>query len=244
MRYGLLGAASAAALGLLCAPAHAVLSIAFQSGLSSLQCQDGQICDLAGPSRNLLVLSQFIGAFHVEGSFAESGARTLSDSNLTITNTSGATQTLFFTVSDTGFAAPTHFINMSGSGTVEDSIGGSGSLSFHADALDRQGGILVAGTPNAPGTLLFNPSAVFGANPFAFDGNLQHDGFTASSPFSMTLDYEFTIRPGGSIVGLESAMNTSAIPEPRTWVMGMLGFGLLGLLGWKRKARTPRVLAI
>jgi len=220
------------------APAHATLSIAFQSGLSTLACQDGQICDLAGPTSNLLVLNQQVGSFHIEGSFAESGLHTLSDSNLTITNTSGASATLFFTAGDTGFLPPVHFVSMSGSGTVEDSIGGSGSLSFHADPLNRQGGVLFLGVPQAPGVLLFNPSATFLINPFAFEGNLNQDVFNTSSPFSMALDYSFTLPAGGSIVGLESAITASVIPEPSTWVMGLAGFGLMAWLGFRRKRTT------
>jgi hypothetical protein len=32
------------------------------------------------------------------------------------------------------------------------------------------------------------------------------------------------------VVGL-----TSDIPEPSTWLMGAMGFGLLGFVGWRRK---------
>ena len=239
MKAALLAATAVASVFAFTSSASATLSIAFQNGASTFACQDGQFCDLAGPTANLLVLNRQIGAFSVEGSFAESGLRTLSDSNLTITNTSGATATLVFTVGDTGFSPPVHFISMSGSGTVENSIGGSGSLSFHADILNRQGGVLFGGVPTAPGTLLFNPSATFTTDPFAFEGNDIHALFTAGGPFSMALDYSFTVPAGGKIVGLESAMTTSAIPEPRTWVMGMIGFGLLAILGWRRKTR-PR----
>jgi hypothetical protein len=34
-----------------------------------------------------------------------------------------------------------------------------------------------------------------------------------------------------------------AVPEPSTWAMGLLGFGALGLVGWKRKSHPLRLAA-
>jgi hypothetical protein len=238
MKNLVVGASLAGAL-LASTAAHAALQIAFQNGASTLFCRDGQVCDLAGPTSDLLVLNQQVGAFHIQGSFASSGPDTLSDSNLTITNTSGTTQTLTFAVGDTGFLAPVNSIGEAGSGTILNSVGTSGSLSFHADTANTQGADTATDTP---GPLLFNPSATFTSNPFAFNGN-HTDPFSALSPFSMTLDYTFTIAPGGSIVGLESSMTAlSAIPEPKTWVMLFAGFGLMAGLGWVKARKSPRCL--
>jgi hypothetical protein len=239
MKWGIfIGAALAT---ILASPAYATLSIAFANGASTLQCQDGQACDLSGPTSNLLVLNQQVGAFHVEGSFAAStfGPNSLSDSNLTITNTSGSAATLTFAVGDTSFLSPVARISMSGSGTFENSIGGSGALSFHADAANAQGGVLLGGVPQAPGTLLFNPSTTVTVNPQAFSGNDILASFMSSNPFSMSLDYSLTLPAGGSIVGLESAEVSSAIPEPSTWVLMGSGFAMMGLLAMTRR-KTPR----
>jgi hypothetical protein len=41
--------------------------------------------------------------------------------------------------------------------------------------------------------------------------------------------------------GSATASATGAVPEPSTWAMGLLGFGGLGLMGW-RKSRTNRLV--
>jgi len=44
---------------------------------------------------------------------------------------------------------------------------------------------------------------------------------------------------GGSITGFNESMATTAIPEPRTWAMLAIGFGLMAAMGFKR-SRTAR----
>lgn len=218
-------------------PANATLQLAFANGASTFFCADGTACDLAGPTSNLLILDQQIGAFRVEGTFAVSGTNTLSESNLTITNTSAARATLTFAAGDTGFAAPVGEISMSGAGTFEDSVTGFGSLSFHADTANTQG---AATSTDTPGVLLFNPTLVITKNPQSFSGDDIRAAFVANSPFSMTEDFSVTLPAGGSVVGLESAMTAGAVPEPRTWAMMLLGFGMLAFVG-ARRARRERL---
>lgn len=213
-------------------PANATLQLAFANGASSLFCADGTACDLAGPTKNLLILDQQIGAFHVEGTFAVSGTDQLSESNLTITNTSGARSTLDFSVGDTGFAVPVNEISMSGAGTFESSLTGFGSLSFHADPTNTQGAAFAG---DNPGVELFNPTLFITKDPQSFSGDDIHAAFTALSPFSMTEDFSVTLPAGGSVVGLESAMTAGVIPEPRTWAMMLLGFGMLAIVGLRRR---------
>src|SRR5580698_6964841 len=54
----------------------------------------------------------------------------------------------------------------------------------------------------------------------------------------------FTGNVGGTeyynLQGSAMASATGAVPEPSTWAMGLLGFGGLGLIGW-RKSRTNRL---
>ena len=54
----------------------------------------------------------------------------------------------------------------------------------------------------------------------------------------------FTGNVGGAeyynLQGSAMASATGAVPEPSTWAMGLLGFGGLGLLRW-RKSRTNRL---
>ena len=55
----------------------------------------------------------------------------------------------------------------------------------------------------------------------------------------------FTGNVGGTeyynLQGSATASATDAVPEPSTWAMGLLGFGGLGLMGW-RKSRTNRLV--
>jgi PEP-CTERM motif len=51
----------------------------------------------------------------------------------------------------------------------------------------------------------------------------------------------FTGNVGGTeYYNLQGSATAGAVPEPSTWAMGLLGFGGLGLIGW-RKSRTNRL---
>ena len=235
MKRLLLTTALLAAVG--ASPAYPALQLAFQNGANTLQCADGSACDDAGQANNVIVFNQQVGAFHIDGTATSNTGDTINESNLTITNTSNTTQTLVFAASQNGFVGPVGRVSMSGSGTFDNAIGGSGSLSFHGDPNNALGANTATDTP---GTLLFNPSTSVTTDPQAFSGNDIMAAFNAAGPFSMTLDYTITLPAGGQIVGLESAMTASAVPEPSTWVMMGGGFALLSLLGLRKRNRTPR----
>jgi hypothetical protein len=77
------------------------------------------------------------------------------------------------------------------------------------------------GTASAPFLLSFFEGSGTQALVFNFDVDV---GTVTMSGQSGTLTYDFT--PA-----------VAAIPEPSTWAMGLVGFGLLGLLGY-RKTRS------
>jgi hypothetical protein len=58
----------------------------------------------------------------------------------------------------------------------------------------------------------------------------------------------FTGNVGGTeyynLQGSAMASATGAVPEPSTWAMGLLGFGGLGLMGWRKSRRNRLVVAI
>jgi hypothetical protein len=223
----------------LASPAHAALQLAFQNGASTLNCVDGGVCDVAGPPNQVLVFNQQVGSFHVQGTASAATPDSLSQTNLTITNTSATTQTLVFATSQNGFIGPISFVSMAGAGSFENSIGGSGSLSFHADPGNALGAFTATDTP---GALLFNPSTTVTTNPQAFSGNDILAAFSAAGPFSMTLDYSITLPGGGSIVGLESSITAvSGVPEMKTWAMAGVGFGLVGLLGLRKRKSSVSI---
>ena len=54
--------------------ANATLQIAFTDGTNVVTCADGQACDLAGPTHNIIVLNETVGAFHIIGTVAASSS--------------------------------------------------------------------------------------------------------------------------------------------------------------------------
>jgi hypothetical protein len=91
---------------------------------------------------------------------------------------------------------------------------------------------------NTPGVLL---DTVFGTpvtNPDSFSGS-KLSAFASNSPFSMTESASLNLIAGGSITGFNQS-EQSAIPEPRTWALLLLGFGLMAFMG-VRKRRSQRV---
>lgn len=232
-RFGfsaLLGAASLLALS---SVANATLQIAFSNGSSTFFCADQTSCDLDGQVKNLLLLNTVVGNIKIEGTFAASTSHPneLSVSNLTITNLSGTSQTLDMAVGDTGFLSPAAFIRSSASLTFTNDTGGSGVLSFFADKADTQPAVTAS---DLPGSLLFSTMETVSASPDSFSGT-KDSPFLASGAFSMAEGAALTLGPGASVTGFNEAMQ-SGIPEPKTWAMLVLGFGIMSLMaGFKRK---------
>jgi hypothetical protein len=228
------------ALALMAGAADARLQLSIGVGASTFTCFDGQLsCDVSGGANNLLTIDQTVGGAFVQLTLAQStfGAHNelqLSSSN--IEDTLGVPITVTLLASDTGFTAPTTFINNSGSLTFNANVGAPDStLAFWADPLNTQG----ANPSNTPGTLLESVSGHALTDPDSFSGS-RVSAFDAAAPFSMTEGASLVLRSGGSITGFNQAME-SGVPEPSTWAMLALGFGFLSLVGM-RKARSPRVV--
>jgi hypothetical protein len=219
--------ALAAAL-LSAAPAEARLQLSIGVGAATFTCFDGQLsCDVSGGANNLLTIDQTVGGAFVQltlaqSSFGAHNALQLSSSN--IENTTIAPITVTLLASDTGFTAPASFINNSGSLTFNANVGAPNStLSFFADVLDAQG----ANPNNTPGALLETVAGHALTDPDSFSGS-RLAAFAASDPFSMTEGASLVLRAGGSTTGFNQAME-SGVPEPATWAMLILGFGLMWL---------------
>ena len=155
MKNLLLASTVLAAIG--AAPAHATLQIAFTDGTNVVTCADGQACDLAGPTNNIIILNETVGAFHIIGTVAASSSA-LGDDNLQfstslIQNTGptwGTSRSLLATTISSGRwmrstrAHRSTFNNATGSG--------ASTLRFFADPANGQ----PAGVGlNIPGALLF-----------------------------------------------------------------------------------------
>jgi len=239
MRNFLLAGTLLAGLGVAVAPAEARLQLSINVGSNTFTCFDGQLgCDVSGGANNLLVIDQTVGGVFVQlaltqSSFGANNELQLSSSN--IDNTTGAPLTIKLLASDTNFLPPVTTIQDSGSLTFNNAVGsGQSMLQFWADHANTQG----ANPNNTPGTLL---ETVFGTpltNPDSFAGS-NSAAFSALSPFSMTEGASLNLIGGGSITGFnESMLTSSAIPEPKTWAMFLLGFGAMALMGAKKVRRS------
>jgi hypothetical protein len=228
--------ASAAFCALIAAtPANARLQLSIGVGASTFTCFDGQLsCDVSGGANNLLTIDQTVGGAFVQLTLAQStfAPNSLQLSSSNIVNETGAPLTIKLLASDTGFVAPVSFIRDSASLTFNDAVGsGQSMLQFWADHANTQG----ANPSNTPGSLL---ETVFGTpltNPDSFSGS-NVASFVNGSPFSMTEGASLALIGGGSITGFNQSME-SGVPEPRTWAMLILGFGVMALMGVKRRVR-------
>ena len=231
---------SAAAIALTASAAEARLQLSIGVGASTFTCFDGQLsCDVSGGANNLLTIDQTVGSAFVQLTLAQSTfgrLNTLQLSSSNIENTTGAPITVTLLASDTGFLAPVSFINNSGSLTFNANVGAPDStLSFFADVNDAQG----ANPNNTPGALLETVSGHALTDPDSFSGS-RLAAFDASAPFSMTEGASLVLRAGGSTTGFNEAME-SGVPEPSTWAMVLAGFGLLSMLGMRKRTRQQHL---
>lgn len=229
-----MGVAAAALLA--ASPAMARLQLSITANGATFSCFDGELsCDQSGGANNLLTIDQTVGGAFVELTLAQSAfgkpdVLQLSSSN--ILNESGAPITIGLVAGDTNFVGPVSFIEESGSLTFNSAVGsGPSSLSFFADAANGQG----ANPLNTPGTNLDTVTGTPVTNPDSFAGT-KFSAFSASGPFSMTESASLALTTGGSITGFNQSM-TSGVPEPRTWAMMLLGFGLMGVFGYKKRSQ-------
>lgn len=217
-------------------PAMARLQLSIGVGASTFTCFDGQLsCDVSGGANNLLTIDQTIGNAFVQITLAQSSfgaANTLQLSSSSITNEGLTPITIKLLASDTSFDPPVSFIRSSASLTFNDAVGSTQSaLQFWADPLNTQG----ANPNNTPGNLLETVLGTPVTDPDSFSGS-RVTAFSANDPFSMTEGASLALRGGGSITGFNQSM-TSGVPEAKTWAMLLIGFGFLGLAGFRRRVR-------
>jgi hypothetical protein len=223
-------------------PANARLQLSINANGSTFSCFDGQLsCDQSGGVNNLLVIDQTVGGAFVQLTLAQSSTHPneLQLSSSAILNERLAPITISLVASDTGFLAPVEFVRSSASLTFNNAVGsGASTLGFFADPLNTQG----ANPLNTPGTLLESVSGVPATDPDSFSGS-RTTSFFSAGPFSMTESASLNLVGSGSITGFNQAMETG-VPEAKTWAMLILGFGLMGFVGFRRKRAARYAVSV
>ena len=253
MRHSFRIAAVAAVfpIAALAPPAHAGLQI-FASGSAGpsppLTCAppSSGSCVYGGPANNILTFTPepFVyngeivngDIFTATGVPGAPGIDNLNVSSLALINTNPVPITVTLVVSDTNFAAPVSRAELATSATFQATIGSTYTVKWFADPSNTQGADT---SGNTPGTLLdtFTTTATGTVQSFS-DNSTQP--FSATSPFSLTEEVVYTLKPGGLLLNRGVDMVMTQVPEPSTWAMMLLGFAGLGYAAFRRNAKARR----
>jgi hypothetical protein len=162
----------------------------------------------------------------------------LSEGNITITNTTNSVQVLHIIAGANGFLGPSSGFNLTGTIGVDT---GSATLggSFFVDNTNSLNGTVV-GVPGGTDIGDFLSAALNGPHSFSFNG------FGIDSvigPYGLAESLTLTLQPF-AVIGVQNvSMDASAVPEPKTWAMLGIGFGVMAFMGFKR-SRKDRLATI
>ena len=155
----------------------------------------------------------------------------LTEGNINIQNTTSTVQTLRIIAGANGFFGPT----TSGFGlsaTILTALGSSDLTgSFFADASNSLNGTDFSVTGTDLGD--FDSGTLLGPHSFAFNSFAPD---VLNGPYGLAESLTLVLQPGASIGVQSISMDAvSQVPEPKTWAMMAVGFGMLALFGVKRR---------
>jgi hypothetical protein len=227
MKNALLMAASAAILACASAPASAA-----NTALTLWNAANPGGAETATGTDSADLNSSSFNGVNVTFSFVDrtTGPNSLTEGNVFITNTTNTVQVLRIIAGANGYFGPDNLFNASG--TILTAIGGAELAgSFFADNtnfLNGSGPLTVTGTDIAD----FDSGPLSG--PFSFSSN-GTAAFAVGATFGMAESLTLTLQPFAFVAVQSISMDAAnAVPEPRTWAMFGIGFGLMALMGLKR----------
>jgi len=159
------------------------------------------------------------------------GPDQLTEANINIDNTDSTTQTLRIIAGANGFAGPSDAFNLTGA--IGVTLGGADLVGAYfvdgTNTLNGQG-LTVTGTNIGN----FDSGLLSGPQSFSFNG-IGAD--LVNTPYGLAEELTLTLAPGAAVFIQGVSMDaTTAIPELSTWVYTLAGFGLLGVVGLRRKS--------
>ena len=153
----------------------------------------------------------------------------ITENNVNIINTTGATQVLRIIAGANGFFGPS--VDFGLSATILTALGTSELTgSFYAVADNALNGT----TFSVDGVDIgdFDSGLLNGPHSFSFNGSGADALFNT---YGLAESLTLTLQPFAQIGVQSISMDASAVPEPKTWALMGVGFGLMALMGWKRR---------
>ena len=163
------------------------------------------------------------------------GPNQLTEGNILIQNTDSAVQTLKIIAGANGFTPGANEFKLTGTIGVTSGIADLAGA-FFVDGTDSLNG--TNETIVGVGLNSFDTGSLTG--PFSFSKNLT--GFDAvGGPYGMAEELTLTLQPGAKIFVQGESMVAASVPEPSQWAMMLSGFGLLGLIAYRRRGQRLAV---